>query len=139
VIKLFLLLSLICSAGSAEDSYELMGQKVAVYDEETLRITASVSCEPSKDKKECKNFKFLKKVSVRALGRTPAGNPNTGALICEDQLEGKSVVGKDASGNERSFCHLPKNNLYISNGTLSYWGNKNDGAYNEPETYDFGP
>lgn len=137
MIQILLSLFVTTSAAQAQDTYLIKGEKVQVYDQEALRITASAKCEISKNNKDCKNFAFLKKVSVRALGRTPAGNPNPGALICEDQLNGISVMGQDANENQRSFCYLSRLNLYIDNGTLAYYGNKNDGIYDTPENFEF--
>ncbi len=133
-ISIFLVAHLVC----AEETYKVNGKNITFFQESNLQITASQECKKNKDLDACTNFSFLKKVSVEKLGRTPAGNPNSGALICEDQLNGESVMGFDESQNQRSFCFLSKQNLYIDNGTLSYYGRKNDGFYDKPETFNPG-
>ncbi|MFN9066633.1 MAG: hypothetical protein ACK5V3_05350 [Bdellovibrionales bacterium] len=138
MLKIFYIVLLFGLIVRAEEAFTIQGKKIRFFEESQLRVTSSTACVLSKEKKHCSNFKFLNTISVKKLGRIPAGNPNTGALICEDQLDGKSIVGQDSSGNERSFCHLVQKNLYISNGSLTYWGNKNDGYYAKPETFDPG-
>jgi hypothetical protein len=121
----------------AQDSYKIMGKNVRMYDQKSLQITASVECKLSKDKKECTNMPYLKKVSMKAVGRLPAGNPNPGAVICEDQLDGNSVIGQDEDQNQMSFCHLSKQNVYVDNATITYHALKNDGVVLEDIPLDF--
>lgn len=137
-MKIVFSLFLITTNLMAQESYKISGDSVVMYRETEMQITASQACKKTKSGKECQNFAFLKKLSVAKLGRIPAGNPNTGALLCEDQLAGRSVIGLDENENQRSFCHLPQFNVYIDNGTLTYYGRKNDGELDAPDSFDPG-
>ena len=119
-----LLLSLAFS--QEEITYEISNKKINFYNNEQLRILASEKCVLSKDGKSCKNFEFLKKVSIIKLGIPKEGGANPGSLICEEQINGKIVMGYDSSQNQISFCKLANGTL-IDNGTLSYYGHQNDG------------
>lgn len=132
----FIFSSSLCWANGLE--YTIQGKKIQFYDQNDLRITSSKKCQLSIDKKSCQNFKFLSKISTVPKKRTAANTANPGSLICEDQIDGTSVIGSDVNLNQRSFCYLSKQSLYIDNGTLTYWAEKNDGFYDKPDTFNFG-
>lgn len=112
---------------STKHVYKILGKNITVYANEEVRVIASVECKMTRDKKECSNLPQLNKIDPPTGDRTPAGNPDEGALICEDQLGGKSVMGYDADENEISFCHFSDKDLFISNGTISYHASKSSG------------
>lgn len=119
-----LLLSLAISQETT--TYEISNKKINFYNNEQLRVLSSEKCVLSKDGKSCKNFGFLKKVSIKKLGEPEEGGANPGSLICEAQLNGKIVMGYDSSQNQISFCKI-SSGVLIDNGTLSYYGHLNDG------------
>jgi hypothetical protein len=126
-------------AKDAITKYAIFGKEITFYSNEVLPVTASEPCKISKNKSSCLNFDILKKASLIKINRMPAGNPNTGAIICEDQLGGVSVIGLDASQNQRSFCFFEKKGIYIGNGTIEYFAKKNDNIKSTDAPFDIAP
>lgn len=142
-MKLFFAICIFSSeliwAKNLTTKYIIFGKEITFYSNESLPVTASAPCEITKDKTGCLNFKILKKASLIKIDRMPAGNPNTGAIICEDQLGGISVIGLDASQNQRSFCFFEKEGIYIGNGTIKYFAKKNDNIKSTDAPFDIAP
>ena len=89
-----------------------------------LRLTISSSCR-KKDSFACEAYSVLSKVSFKSVDKYLQGGANPGAVICKHLLKMEVVIGKDKKGNENSFCKF-KDGSYIDNGTLLYYGLKND-------------
>lgn len=86
----------------------------------------SKPCSSAKNGKLCANLDFLNTVSYKATGRVGTGNGNPGSTVCKVLLKGTVFIGEDEEKNQNSFCLL-KDDLYIDNGTLTYYSQKNDG------------
>lgn len=112
-------------AHAAEQSFELGGKQVNFFRSEEKHLTVSRGCLKSNGSLSCQAYESLSKASLDGLESKNSGGANPGARICDSELKGEVVIGRDKSGNENSFCRFSDGSL-VSSGTLMYYGRQND-------------
>ena len=124
--KLALILLLLTNVALSfeEDSYRFGTLKFVFVSDYDKRLTISKNCLKN-GKFNCLAYQTIKKASLKAIEDQLFGGMNPGSKICSDQLRGTVVLGKDDKGNENSFCKFSDESI-IDNGTLTYYGIKND-------------
>ena len=119
---MFIALLLISRPALAE-VFKVDGVRMQFTTNKAKRITANEVCQK---KKACDAFKVLRKLSMDSISADDLfGGANPGPILCEQQAQGEVVMGEDEDFNQNSFCKF-KDGSIIDNGTLTYYGIKND-------------
>lgn len=96
--------------------------KVAFVTELSGKLTVSADCLKPDGSLQCEATKGLKDLSWK---KSKKGEENPGSTLCQKQLKGTVVVGKDNAGDENSFCRFSDGSM-VDNGSLIFRARKND-------------
>lgn len=131
---LLILINVSLAHASTNSQTFLFGKTTVTFtDFDVSRITISSNCIKNSKVGDCAAIRGLKTVSFKKIERPKFGGANPGALICEQQLHGIVMVGiNQNTKNENSFCKLADGSI-IDNGTLIFYGRKNDGEKAEKQ------
>jgi hypothetical protein len=120
IALLFALTALAADLPKTEFSF-LQGKFTFVTDEAN-KLTVSSDCLKEDGSLKCDATSGLKNLSWK---KRKKGDENPGSALCQKQLKGTVVVGKDAAGDESSFCRFPDGSM-VDSGSLIYRARKND-------------
>lgn len=96
--------------------------KIAFVTDEAAKLTVSADCLKTDGSLQCDATAGLKDLSWK---KRKKGDQNPGSALCQDQLKGTVVVGKDSAGDENSFCRFPDGSM-VDGGSLIHRARKND-------------
>lgn len=99
------------------------GEQAFVTDE-ARQLLISASCRRPDGKFQCEAFSKMKALSWKKR-RTGEGEGNPATHLCEKQMKGVIVVGKNQNGDENTFCRMPDGSL-VDGGSIIYRARKND-------------
>lgn len=102
--------------------FSFLQGKIAFVTDESNKLTVSADCLKNDGSLQCDAIKGLKDISWK---KRKKGDQNPGSALCQDQLKGTVVVGKDAAGDENSFCRFPDGSM-VDSGSLIHRAHKND-------------
>jgi hypothetical protein len=114
-MKLFIILIFLIHCAYAE-TFDFLGQKEEVFTHsEHKHILLSEKC-----KVKCLATELMNSIKqIKSLKFETHFGQEPGAVICHKLLSLNVMIGKDANGDERSFCVLPDQSLISSDGV--YW------------------
>lgn len=110
------------SAEMPKTEYAFQQGRIAFVTDEGSKLTVSADCLKDDGSFSCDATKGLKDLSWK---KRKKGDMNPGSALCQKQLKGTVVVGKDAAGDESSFCRFPDGSM-VDSGSLIYRARKND-------------
>ena len=134
----FCIFLLIQHKAFANNHFLVFGKTLVEFgDFETENIMISGDCIKKSKIANCEAYKTIKSASYKKIKRPRIGGINAGALMCEQQFDGIVLIGIDNSThNENSVCKLSDGSM-IDNGTLIFYGLKNDKAITNSKHYIF--
>lgn len=102
--------------------YSFQQGKIAFVTDEANKLTVSADCLKEDGSLQCDAATALKNISWK---KRKKGDENPGSSLCQKQLKAIVVVGKDAAGDESSFCRFSDGSM-VDSGSLIYRARKND-------------
>lgn len=121
MISLFLALTAF-AADMPKSEFTFLQGKIAFVTDASAKLTVSADCRQADGSLKCDATRGLKELSWK---KRKKGDRNPGSALCQHQLKGTVVVGKDAAGDESSFCRFPDGSM-VDSGSLIYRARKND-------------
>ena len=134
IFTILLLLPLIAAAAqktqlSQNEEFQIESKKVQFVDNPQKRLRISANCIEQgaiqKVAKKCRALVVFEDPQVPNDWADRAINGmNPGSVICKHN-QGQVVIGRDAKGNEMSFCYFSMDQSFIDQGSLT-WASKNN-------------
>lgn len=95
---------------------------IAFVTDESAKLTVSADCLKPNRSLKCEATDGLKNLSWKKRKKS---DRNPGSFLCEAQLKGIVVMGRNAAGDESSFCRFADGSM-IDSGSLVHRARIND-------------